>query len=867
MSDLALCFEDEDPEEPLLRRSDIGGVRTCRVISKTDGWNALHAGDIFRDLIWDRFCDVFIFVSAGIEDELTLTGKARLLSEASGQRLYFSEDLREGMLESMMALAAIVADKQQQQAKLDNLIYRLFEVLKKDRRNDIGDWNYIATIFPKLCEISPTVCMSFMEEEKKTPTGMLDMMGIKESEEFLSGDHRYTGILWGMEVLLCQSETFDRAFRWLVWLDDQGLTYTCSNSQKDLLAKALTPYFTMAGIPTADKKQQLAQMLLHEDRYGWDFLYHMVCRDSHIPTEPNLFYRKSVKWRLATESERAQVCSSYFQLLMENLGCDPGRFYKIIDLGEDLTEKVRELIEGRFQSVVISMTEEHRIVLYNRLCKKCHDLRFYRRQDEDNTQRDLTIDWILRLMEIIPFSKPVYRKAYLFMTDDSRGLILDPPSLEEKESWKVEAESLQQEQKELIQQCRDGEHGYDIQDLLYLCQHRNEQYNLATALGLYWSEDRSENMAMARKLAAQVPGGFMLLPFARPLLFRNDSMAADLINIARECGCDDQTIASLYWLDMEYCSDTEKSLIRLADEDILNLCMTHIDDHFCPAEKNWQWVLQTAKRKADGVNYIHLLFYSWQKGYLRTAALFPYLNGLQHMDFAQEKAGGLFPYEVQQLLKAMKPLTENDPQMQMTYSLFQIELRLVQYIGVEKLIYTKRMFQSNGRMYAQLVGTVQDNPARNTVGSFLYRRLFFCPAQNKDNVDQQALFQWIEDFRDQMARQGMEQFYGYLLGQRLGDGPKDKSDAPCEAVCAAMEKYGDCDVFRGYSDQILYPDRKHFHVMDGGEREKKQADQYAAIAERLSPKYLNMASIYRDLEKFFRNVADRERTRAEQGLL
>ena len=168
----------------------------------------------------------------------------------------------------------------------------------------------------------------------------------------------------------------------------------------------------------------------------------------------------------------------------------------------------------------------------------------------------------------------------------------------------------------------------------------------------------------------------------------------------------------------------------------------------------------------------------------------------------------------------------------------------------------------------------EDAEKRSALGSAAYRlleRISRIPGTGDgDDIDVEALSQWVSEARRLCAEYGRSRIGDQYIGQILSRAPTDEDGVPpCPAVCEVMERVGSQDIASGFTIGTL--NARGFTVRgvgEGGRQERELAEKYRSWARQRSPYYPFVGGILEGIADDYERQARREdeEAQAEQRL-
>ncbi len=186
-------------DDPLLYMINRNGSVSYYLASTENTWSYINV--LPNEPIWQSFINALLDVINEAESLFTYDHQEELVARFKGERLFWSETIRKGMLKTLLIKGAYQNNEETQQA-LNDLIYVILDCVKTEKQ-----WIYIVKFWRELCEISPKATLDRLERELNEDTGLLSLFQ-NQSNDFLLGRNAYIDILWGLEQFLTQKDYF-----------------------------------------------------------------------------------------------------------------------------------------------------------------------------------------------------------------------------------------------------------------------------------------------------------------------------------------------------------------------------------------------------------------------------------------------------------------------------------------------------------------------------------------------------------------------------------------------------------------------------------------------------------------------------------
>ena len=250
-------------EDPLLYMFKDRGSISYYLASAENTWSYVDV--LTNESIWNSFITAVFEVVNESESLFTYDSHERLIAEFKGERLFWSETIRKGMLNTLL-IKGIYKNDKETQLYLNKLVGKILKYVKTENQ-----WIYISQFWTELCEISPVAVINRIEREWVENTGLLSLFQ-NQSSDFLFGRNSYIDILWGIEQLLTQKDFFWPAFRWLLKLDSKQFEYKF-NSPKDIFVKVFCTWLNTSPLQTAEEKIEAAEIAFKINPVNtWEYL-------------------------------------------------------------------------------------------------------------------------------------------------------------------------------------------------------------------------------------------------------------------------------------------------------------------------------------------------------------------------------------------------------------------------------------------------------------------------------------------------------------------------------------------------------------------------------------------------------------------
>ena len=137
-----------------------------------------------EDPMWQKFIQVFTEVLNESEGLFTYSVEERMAAQFKGEKLFWSQSIRSGMIRTLIMKAYYRKDEECQWA-LDKLVEEILGYVKNAEQ-----WKYISSFFTDLCEVSPKAIIKRLQAELTDSTGLLQLFE-KQSGDLMFGRNDY----------------------------------------------------------------------------------------------------------------------------------------------------------------------------------------------------------------------------------------------------------------------------------------------------------------------------------------------------------------------------------------------------------------------------------------------------------------------------------------------------------------------------------------------------------------------------------------------------------------------------------------------------------------------------------------------------
>ena len=839
-------------EDPFIYMVKCNGSISYYLASIENIWSCINVLD--NEKIWKSFVTVLFEVINESENLFTYDSNERLIAQFKGEKLFWSETIRKGMLKTLLIKGAYQNDEETQLV-LNKLVEDILKYVKTKKQ-----WIYISKIWLELCEISPVSVVKRIEDEWDENTGLLSLFQ-DQSNEFIFEGNPYIDILWGIEQLIVQKKFFWPAFRWLLKLDSQKFEYK-SNSPKDTFAKVFCTWMNFSPLQNAEEKIEAAEIAFKIDSVNmWEHLFSAIDDNEKFIIGELLApkYREYYHPQSTTISEMKKTQRGYLKLLMKHMDFSVNRWKKIIKLSSVFTDELRRDTFEQLFYELSHMSDEEVMEIKNEIRHLIYRHRYFASSDWSLPEDDIVI--YEKLLDEIHINISEYEYSYLFKNSYDYPLLHPIPyDREGKFDENEKAKEKLIKEKILEFQVKN----YDLSVLSEICA--NEFYSpLGSYLAKYWN-DGKWNFEVFKCLLQSQSSGQIAFDY---LYGFKDEKCIDysfLIEDLTISGFSVEILASVYRIEASVTKNIP--LVTKAPESIKKeFWRNSIKCDEC----NDSWVLTESKKYSTLDVYLEQIHQIHYRKPLTAKKIFDCFNDIEKIphSLVNEMTG----YHVEQLISVVQDAYIDDSEK--CNRITQIEIFFINLLKWDNMKCFHRMIKQSPELLAKLVSVIfkkdhdfADNflNNKNYISNMysIYDKAHFCPAEIDGKVDETNLEEWIKKYKDLLIENDQESLFTLTLGRVFSFSPLgDDGHEPCYAVRKMIEKYGDDNMINSY--QIAVFNRRGVFSPSAGKEEIMIAEEFKNNAEYLESLYPKTAKIFYKLFESYNRESEQERIYAENG--
>lgn len=841
-------------EDPLVRVINRNNKKLFYLTSVEITWSYLDVK--MTDEIWNKFVNSFYIVFAD-RDKLSFCSQNELMeAQLRGETTYYSTNIRKGMLNTLIIKSGY-KDRKENQKCLDSIVENVLSNI-----NDYNSWKYISEYFKEFIEISPKIIINRLNREIDKNTGLIDLFENQDSDVFLGKNH-YINILFGVEQLLVQKEYAYDAYEWLLKIDNKKISYR-SNSPGSIIKELLCPWLNISVFKTVTDKKMLAQKSFDIDDNAWYLIYDSLpenqstivgclCKPKYRDTEEIV---PNVKL-----SDLNSVIDCYIELLVDKASLDPNKWVKILDYSENLKDDLRNMILDKLSNLLEKFDDDNLLLINNELIHIIYEHRYHRDASWSLQENELVkYENVLKLMN---FKNKAYEWEYLFHQKYQTSF-LNPIPYDEDIKKEGNKNLIRNLQIEAFNQIKAGK--YKLEDLATLCLKINNT-TLGEALGLYWNPGKFDFKIFNILLYVQRTAE-MAMEYYKEFKNQTFELFDDVLNCLFNHEINDESLSKFYRIEAFYSKNSPK--IYNARNSIKK---EYWKSGFLSNDRCYKKDIEECQQYGTINSYIELLYLINDEGLISKNELFDCLLKVDKLSF--ESNGPHLNYYLKEILNTLKDTCFGD--YEKCEKLANIEIMFFGLLDWEDMNYFKSVVCQDPTIYAELIKIIYKKEHQKEIEktdvedkkiSYLYGLYYkakFCPAEINNNVEYEALEEWITKFKKLLEENDQAHLFDYTLGRLLPYSPIDTDEhMPCTAVRLAIEKYFSDDLSESYRTTV-YNERGVFSPT-AGKKELEIAGEFKKNSDYLyQNNYIRTASIYKRLADTYMYESSKEREVAENG--
>ena len=843
-------------EDPLIYKMNTHPYTSYCLASAENTWVNMTIGT--EDPMWGLYVECLKEALYEAEPLFTYSTKEKLAAQLNGEKLFWSEEIRRGLLRTLILMKCFNNDDSYQYA-IDNIVMEVLARIKTPEQ-----WNYISRFIEDLCEASPRAVIERLKKELETPSGLMVLFD-KQDNDFIFGNNNYIHILFAIEELLTIKEYAWDGWNTILKLDDCSFEYVYSNSPESIIKMVLCPWYNFSAINNISSKVKATKNVLENDRNGWDRIFEALPanQDSVFGSLRTPRYRDHEEMSEATTESMGKVTAEYLDLLLSNIEFKTERLIKLIKISDKLEGDDRRRVFGEVLEGVSHLTDIEIADIKDTIREIIYHHRYFA-SSAWAMGKDALEEYESLLCEIeVTTEELEYR--YLFK---SRWNVPVPnPIPYDEGGFEENEEKTRAFITDKLKEFR--EKGLDLRKLAESCRSFEQ-----STLGVYLAKAASDifDIELFSMLLEVQPEGLMATDYYSNIAGNNDALFETIIEQAQNKGCSFEVLASLY--KVELMSSGTRKAVSQADDEVKSLLWSNY--HYGMVRKDWEWSLSECKKHGTIDSYINML-YDYSRSNHDRDNLYELLLGVTDVRRDVPVQSCMTEYYLQELLKPLQSAYCMDEEK--SKGIAMIEMLFSSCLDWSDCKCLKMVMQKSPELLAELISIkykkddktdeqvpVSEKEEQRISNAYrLYEMAKFCPAEIDGAVEEERLREWLQKLRSLLAENNQESLFSSVIGRLLSFSPLGNDNyEPCEAVRNIIEEYADERFENAYI--IAVRNRRGVFTPSAGDQERTIARRFRENAEQLRSEYPKTASMYYQLCRLYEAEAIEERERAERGV-
>ncbi len=839
----------EDPFVYMIKGSRRNHAPFYCLASTENTWECMNVS--LDDSLWKKFVEIFIEVLNESENLFTYSADEKLLAQIKGEKLFWSETIRKGMVRTLI-MKGCYRKSEDCQPAMNRVIDKILNYVTTEKQ-----WSYIAAFWVDLCEISPKATLARLNREFSEPTGLLGLFE-HQSSDFMFGRNAYIDILWGVERFLVQKEFVWDAFRWLLKLDSCNYEYK-SNAPKDIFAKVFCTWYNFSAITTPEEKITAAGLAIQSNGNAWTYLYEAVSHQgrSMVGTLSEPKYREHMVVEPVTIGDIWTTAIGYIKVLLSNMEFSVERWNKMLKATDQFDLELKQSVFDELLYEVAHMNDYEIISIKNGIREIIYRHRYFASSSWAMGEDKLQV--YDELLDEIHTKQAEYEYAYLFSGNREYPLLHPVPyeTEGEKESNKSAAEKLIREK---LIEFQDKNYRLEI---LAEVSGKEQRSFLGYYLAKYWKDGKWDFETFEILLKAQLSGD-MAVDYMAAAIGENVSLYPDIILSVGELGYSNEVLSKIYRSEAFWTEHVP--LISDASNEVKEIFWK---EPVSCRKSNARWAVNESKKYSSLDIFLQQMYRLHHESPLSALEIYSYMKGIEGIFRAENNQ--MTGYYIEQFLGIMQKEFLYDEEKCLRIS--QIEIFFMNLLEWDNMKCFYHMIKKSPELFAQLVAGIykrDHEPKENLELNeqyihnmyTVYDKAHFCPAEENGKVKVEKLRQWVETFRGLLEQNDQSSLFGSMIGRLFSFSPLgEDGHEPCEAVRVLIEDYCDDRISSRYETCVY--NRRGMYSPSAGKEEMRIAEEFKVNAEYLNPRYPETAKIFYNLYDRYKRESERERMEAE----
>lgn len=314
---------------------------------KVSSYDKIGAWFFFAPHITSSFIDLFLNeaynVLTDIDPKWDLPGDKRFAAELYGKKAVYSKSIKKGIAETLLYMMVFadraVGSKNYIISRIKGLLIKVFKNLDTWQK-----WASIDSILPLLAETAPDIFLEYVERTIVNKQQTFVELFTDDKEGIGFECCKYSGLLWGLELISCLPEFSKRSVDVLMELAVLDPDGTWSNRPKNSLIQIFLHWLPQIPLKVGDRISILKSLYKTHADTAISILKSIITATS----SSEIYYPKITKYELWRDNEKdsafyySELCNFYLEVarnqpkeiisLLEDLGGRRGLQFKLYQL-------------------------------------------------------------------------------------------------------------------------------------------------------------------------------------------------------------------------------------------------------------------------------------------------------------------------------------------------------------------------------------------------------------------------------------------------------------------------------------------------------------------------------------------------------
>ncbi len=803
----------------------------------------LEVTNKFFGLVKDIISDVDPLFSEPID-------KHFILSAIRKQK--YSNSLKIGVIHSLILLAVYVECQEKVTAIVRDILSKI---------STVNDWAYISQFIELLGEASPDAVINCFENCINNSTGFFDIFTAEKSN-FLMGRHYYTHILWGLERLLTCKKYAVRTVQILLAIGEKVEKCSTGNNPREDLSRVFCTWYNISAL-SSEQKIELAKTGVEKYPYFWDILYNRIRirKNTFVGGNAAFIYRETDEIMQYTNGDFYSFYVSYTNILLDNVNGDVIKLIKLLELLPGYPDELFDNTLSYLDTLLSGLSDSDKEQIKTTLRKVV-----YKHRRFENAKWATSSERIEKIEEIcisISFNDPAF--DFLYLTDSDDTPIFNPVAYESEgddyhKNENAIAEAVAFEMKRFKELHIDLSHFLSLKTI-------DTYSRIGTYLGKYYSDSNYDENILSAIVTSTC----------------NPQIAVSYV-----WNCSDSRLTEVYFA-IEYLRKE-----HFADEFyIAFIGVLPFDEKTQPyihelpddaAEKYWSHFKRYHLNNKEILNeaILNLLKYSnWEVLYfvmrkhetmLTVDEILTIISdSTKKMIIENHTIGNNEANHIEEMLSIVYERIDNEYE---NYpNLFELEIRLFNVLGWEKMKCCQYLFANNANYYGDIILLLHNNKdPDNKFSTDKYMNLYsleqdinFCPGASNNTINVDVLNSWINAFHIRLTEGGQVSLFYRKLGKLFAYSPLGTDGLfPHEAIREKIEEIGNDELIHEFAFAIIY--KRGMYPVTAGKGEYALAQKYEKLKKKFEIRYPKTSKIFDIISNSYMDESIQERYAAENEI-